>query len=53
MACLKAAVANTLGGYTSRLFVYLQPFQMGCFIDARFLLTCASCGSSSIAELIV
>jgi len=53
MAYLKAAVAMTLGVYTSRSFIACNLFQIGWFIVARFLLTSTSRSSSIIAELLV
>jgi len=53
MAYLKAAIAMTLGVYTSRSFVNCNLFQMGCFVVARFLLASTSQYSSAIAELLV
>jgi len=53
MAYLKAAVAMTLGVYTSRSFIDCNLFQMGLFLVARFLLTSAPRNPSVIAELLV
>jgi len=53
MAYLKAAVAMTLGLYTSGSFVSCNLFQMGRFVVARFLMTSAFRGPSAIAELLV
>jgi len=53
MTYLKAAIAMTLGVYTSSSFISYNLFQMGWFVVARFLLTSALHGSSAIAELLV
>jgi len=39
VAYLKAAIAMTLGVYSSALFIDCNLFQMGWFVVARFLLT--------------
>jgi len=53
MACLKAAIAMSLGVYTSRSFVDCNLVQKERLIVARFLLTSSSHGPVAIAGLLV